>query len=581
MKKAIILGIVLTLSGCAMEGPASTDGPDDVALGAGKADGTAFTECELDAVVRLVNSPDTTSDSLRAGGVHTRAANNLMAARPEGGFADIQAIDDVSWVGPVAMRQLVDMVADRCEDGGGSGDTDIEVRFSPLPHDESHLGRTRELIDQAQRSLDIAMYSFSDAAIKDALERAVQRGVSVRMVFDPAQSERLDPAGTMSAKLEELGIDVRYVNKIMHDKFVIIDGVRTAGDDPTEAVLASGSANWSGSAGTVYEENTLFVHHNAELALRYQREFNLMWEHSRDFAWSASAAPAYFESEPITDEMIAAVEDPTVDAFYTSPNFRITNSATYGWGFTVVRGQNSVADRLVAAIQGARESIHIASGHMRSRPVAEALMAAHRDHPELDIRVYLDDQEWISEYTADEQQRDLENCLADAGTSEAAREDCVDNGFYFGYPLAEDGIPVRYKFYAYRWHYSYAPQMHDKFMIVDHRTLISGSYNLSDNAEHNTLENMMLLEGEAHADIVGAYESEFERMWVTGRDENLLDQLTAEVTGTSSSFPIVFAPMALEWADIDALKRAIRDNCPTINDADFRTHPESHRYCNR
>lgn len=41
----------------------------------------------------------------------------------------------------------------------------------------------------------------------------------------------------------------------------------------------------------------------------------------------------------------------------------------------------------------ADESIWVGSGHLRSRPVAEALIAKRAADPMIDIRVYLDGQE--------------------------------------------------------------------------------------------------------------------------------------------------------------------------------------------
>src|SRR5690606_41326124 len=72
-------------------------------------------------------------------------------------------------------------------------------------------------------------------------------------------------------------------NKIMHHKFMIIDGPRRELERAATATLVTGSANWSDAAATRYDENTLFLQGHAVLLLRMQGEFNLLWEHSRDF----------------------------------------------------------------------------------------------------------------------------------------------------------------------------------------------------------------------------------------------------------------------------------------------------------
>src|SRR6185503_5478858 len=97
----------------------------------------------------------------------------------------------------------------------------------------------------------------------------------------------------------------------------------------------------------------------AELVLRMQREFNLLWAGSRDFVWGDP--DRYFESMPIRDEDVAAAEDPSLDVAFTSGNFRLRTTSS-GPSFSIQTGRSQVADVLVRLIGEARESIHIASG---------------------------------------------------------------------------------------------------------------------------------------------------------------------------------------------------------------------------
>jgi phosphatidylserine/phosphatidylglycerophosphate/cardiolipin synthase-like enzyme len=342
-------------------------------------------------------------------------------------------------------------------------------------------------------------------------------------------------------------------------------------------VLVTGSGNWSHSAGTRYDENTLVVHANAELAMRYQREFEHLWANSRDFVWQediehVAASPIALESIP---------DDASVDALFTSANFRAYDSSRYGPTFSVIAGENEVADRWVALILAAERSIRIASGHLRSRPIAEALLEARRRNPALDIRIYLDAQEFLAASTHAGQERDLLECLESAGESVSRRQACMDRGFLFSYAMHEAGMDVRYKFYSYRWHYSYAEQMHHKYMIVDEAIVVTGSYNLSDNAEHATMENVLVLEGERHRGTIDAFVANFEAMWVTGEAEGLYDVLLDDVVMGTDDLPIVFPSMALGWEQVDELKRAIRTACPAVESADYRARPEAHRWCER
>ncbi|HJL06191.1 MAG TPA: phospholipase D-like domain-containing protein [Polyangiaceae bacterium LLY-WYZ-15_(1-7)] len=564
--------------------PASPDAEDAVAIVGGKADESGYTECELETVVAHLNDPATTVESLRADGLHTRAARNLLAHRdgPDGApgtadddlFDDILEVDAVYYVGPVALEQLVAIVAPLCE---ASPDAAVEVFFSPQPRERSHLARAVELVDGAERSLDIAMYSFRDGAIQDALERAVERGVRVRMIFEKANEDRRDPEGSASARLEDAGVDVRYVNRIMHHKFLLVDGPQ---DDPAQAAgatLMTGSANWSNSAATRYDENTLVFTGHAEIALRYQREFDHVWTHSRDFAWNPELAERV-DTIPVADEALAAADDPDAEALFTSANFRTYESSRYGWTFSRVRGREEVASRIVELIEAARERVFVASGHLRSRPIAEALLRKLETDPDVEIRVYLDAQEFLSAWTHERQVDEREACLEEAAGSEARTMDCLDYGFLYAFELADAGVDVRFKHYSYRWHYSYAAQMHHKYLVVDD-ALVTGSYNLSANAEFETLENVVVLRGATYAGVVQRFVDNFDALWETGRAEGLYDALLADVREGEDAFPIVFDAMALTWDEVDALKRAMRDACPEIDSEDFRRHPERHYRC--
>ena len=581
----VVLGLSVLSCGGGDDGApneeASPDGELEEAAPGGKAD-AVYGACQVREAVAWVNDVDTTYDSLRSAGVHSRAARNIIAHRDgadglagtedDDYFDDAQELDDVHYVGPVAFDQLGSAVTHRCEHA-----PEAQVIFSPQAYPDSHLAQVAKLIDGAQRSIDIAMYSYSDNGIQEALERAVGRGVSVRFVFESANEDRKDPDGTMSARIEDLGIDVRYVNKIMHHKFALIDGPRSDLEDAYTATLVTGSGNWSYSAGTKYDENTVVLRHNGELALRFQKEFNHLWDNSRDFVWTDGLT--YLTSKPITDWVIP--DDPTVDAFFTSSNFDVRMSSTYGPTFSVVSGQNAVAERLVALIEESTESIRIASGHLRSRPVAEALLAKYQSHPEMDIQVYLDGQEYISSWYNNQQETELATCVEEAGDSESKQQKCMDKGFYFSYPVQEAGIPLRFKYSCYRWDYHYAEQMHHKYMIFDGKRVASGSYNLSDNAEHNTMENVVLYDAGPYADLVGQYEDNFGSIWDTAVQDGDYEALVDLITNTDEDIPLVFDSMALTWQQVTDLKSLIREHCPAVDSDEYRDDPNGHRVCPR
>ncbi len=515
--------------------------------------------CTDATALELANTLD--AEALKDLGVYSTGANNLVAARP---FADLTAVDDVSGIGPSSMDALL---------GWAEGSCRAQPVFSPQAYWDSHLARVTAEIDAARDSIDIAMYSFSDGGVKAAVFDAAARGVSIRAILDGASEDRLDPAGTLSAQLEDAGIEVRWVNKVMHHKFAIVDGPRTDLAQAEQALLMSGSGNWSYSAGTKYDEDTLFLR-DEKLTLSFQQEFEHLWTHGRPVEWNESIVSV--EGLVITDEDIAQAEGS--EARFTSDNFRVYESSRYGWTFARQGHDANVHDRIAELILSAEDSVWIASGHMRSRPISEAVLAAVAANPELDVRVYLDGQEYTSAWYSGTQQNAFEDCMAAAVDADDI-EDCREDGMHWGYPLHQAGVPVRFKWSAYRWDYHYAEQLHHKLVIVDGDTVASGSYNYSPNAEFDTFENLIVLERSRYGAAVDAYVARYEELWETRRDE--VDGFMDELAYGADDVDIVFPGMAMTWDEVDLAKDLIQDACPDVDSDDFRDNPDDHHTCTR
>lgn len=533
------------------------------------------------SVLALVNDRDHDATGMRTvARLDSRAARNVLAHRdgPDGAprtddddlFDTIAELDAVPRIGPATLRKL----RDAAEAAGYLAAQERKERFvvfSPQPIEDSHNAHVAQAIRAAKRTVDVAMYSYSDAAIGAALADAVTRGVKVRFLFDTASEDRKlvgsALAASKSGKLEAMGIDVRWVNKVMHHKMTIIDGPREDLAFAAEARLITGSGNWSNGAATKYDENTLFFTAYPELALRFQREFDHLWAHSRDLV----ANPAIVSDLSAIDIPEEAIDDdPGMHVWFTSDNFD-ADGDTFR-----TNGGDRVADVLVDAIARAERRIHVASGHLRSRPVSEALMARKAEVPDLDVRVYLDGQEYISETSHELQVAELDACLA-AATSDAKRDACLDKGFLFGFQVGQSGIDVRYKYYAYRWDASYAPQMHNKWLVIDD-ALFTGSYNLSDNAEHATFENVIELRGPEFADLIDDYEAHFDVLWKQG--DGLLPGLRDRIAN-DPTIPLVFPAMSLGWSEVRDLKSLIAAECPAVNSTEFRQDAPGHQTCTK
>jgi phosphatidylserine/phosphatidylglycerophosphate/cardiolipin synthase-like enzyme len=463
--------------------------------------------------------------------------------------------------------------------GGSGGSVEAKAIFSPTSTSKSHVAEVVKLIGGAQKSVDIAMYSLSDNRVFDALKQAIDvRHVKVRFIYHGAQEDRKDPPGTKSAKLEDKGVDVRYAtkSKVMHHKMMIVDGPRKDAqgnvdmDRAKTAWLVTGSGNWSGGAQTNYDENTVFIKGAPELVLRYQKEFNRLWNWSHDFTWKT------FTYEKAADDIDPASvpDDPSVHALFTSKNFKKNLS------FTVIKGSYAVATDLVKELEKANQSIYVASGHFRSWPIYDALVKLKQQKPHLDIKVYLDGQEYISDWYNNKQLQELQTCLNAAGSDAAKQEECRRSGMYYARELDKAGVSLRFKYYCYRWDYHYAKQMHNKYVIIDGRTVLTGSYNFSDNAELGTLENVVILTGAPYQALVQKFMYNFNTLWKTDQDGSLLGGLKQKIQ-SDPTIPLVFSPMALTWDQVTEVRGLIEQNCPHIFSEDYKKNPQNHKTCPR
>lgn len=450
-----------------------------------------------------------------------------------------------------------------------SPEVEASVVFSPRSYHQSHLPRIIEALDAAEHTIDVAMYSMSDSSSRQALGDAVARGVRVRVLFDSASSDRRKESGTRSHHLEEMNVDVRYVNKILHHKYALIDGIEHD-INGVAGTLISGSGNWSYGAASIYDENTLFIQGDRYLLEAYQKEFNHLWTHSRDFEGEATPISTDVSNIEVGNSANAS------EAVFTSDNFSVYESSRYGWTFRVESGRNRVANRLIDLIMNAESSISIASGHMRSHSIAQALIAKQQVNPDIEIRIILDGQEYISSSYNATQQRKQQACLETAGDSESKRQKCMDVGYLYSYDLSQAGLDLRFKYYAFRWDYSYAKQMHHKYFIIDDSIVATGSYNLSDNAEHNTFENVTILRGETYEDVIEAYVDNFDFIWNRGNEDyaTMMSELP-----TLDVIPLVFDSMAISQPQVAALKSLIASLCPAVWSQEFRSEPSAHRNC--
>jgi phosphatidylserine/phosphatidylglycerophosphate/cardiolipin synthase-like enzyme len=126
-------------------------------------------------------------------------------------------------------------------------------------------------------------------------------------------------------------------------------------------------------------------------------------------------------------------------------------------------------DLVVHTIESAHHSIRMAAYTFTSRPIAEALVAAHRRG--VNVRLVVDHRQNYRGYTQ-------------------------------AHYVEGNGISVRDD--------SQCAIMHDKFIVVDDRTVEEGSFNYTAAADRKNAENVLVLHDRKVAE---EYAQEWERLW--------------------------------------------------------------------
>ena len=132
---------------------------------------------------------------------------------------------------------------------------------------------TLALIDGARHEIDLAAYVLTDWPVMQALTRAADRGVKVRIYLDGSQLAQREPAKVFHDLAATPGVEIRIKRKDsdpMHLKSYQIDG----------RLLRTGAANFSAS-GLKRQDNDLVVIRDVNIARAFEGRFDKLWEAAR------------------------------------------------------------------------------------------------------------------------------------------------------------------------------------------------------------------------------------------------------------------------------------------------------------
>jgi competence ComEA-like helix-hairpin-helix protein len=169
------------------------------------------------------------------------------------------------------------------------GNSKVTVHFSPTsptePGSISSNGLIAKTLSKSTKTVDLALFVFSDQQLANILEERHHQNVQVRALIAPQfayrpYSEALDMMGfalSDNCKYEvdnrpwknpisTVGAPILPKGDLLHDKFAVIDN----------KTVITGSHNWSEAANHGNDE-TLIVIENPTVAAHYQREFDRLY----------------------------------------------------------------------------------------------------------------------------------------------------------------------------------------------------------------------------------------------------------------------------------------------------------------
>lgn len=180
------------------------------------------------------------------------------------------------------------------------GDATVDVKFSPtsrrLPWEDTTNGLISHVFTTARKSIDMALFVFSDQELVNTLQNKHNNGIAIRTLVDPGFiyrdfSEALDMLGVAMANtgqarrgkcyyeagnrpwtnpIQAVGTPELPKGDKLHHKYGVID----------DQTVIMGSHNWSEAANRGNDEYLLVVHHPT-VSAHYVREFERLYANAK------------------------------------------------------------------------------------------------------------------------------------------------------------------------------------------------------------------------------------------------------------------------------------------------------------
>ncbi len=334
----------------------------------------------------------------------------------------------------------------------------LEIKIAGGPAPDLRLV---QLIDQTKGagcSVLLADYDFNLQNIADAMVRAKGRGCDVRMVTDGDTIDRGNPSDDAGERYGRQKFDEIYekpMAAILKAKIPVHDDGARGAIMHNKFVVLNGKTVWTGSwnmsQGDLAYWNHAFVVRSAELAAHYTKQFEFLYSH-----FTAARTPG----------------NHVIDVDFVMPTQHTLEIA--GRPFEVFFPKNDKATTRVAeVVASAKSTIHFMAFQFTDGPISQAVI--ERASHGIEVKGV------------------FENNGACAGA----------------YPsiLAAHGSNVDLSRWTFGRIQGLRNFLHHKVFIIDHKTVVLGSFNFSKSADDANDENLLIV---TDAELARSFEDEYE-----------------------------------------------------------------------
>ncbi len=143
------------------------------------------------------------------------------------------------------------------------------LEFYNLPKDKKKgLARLIDLIDHAEHSVRVAMYTWTHPDLTEAVIRAHNRGVTVEIILDRGQANGVGRKATKALVDAGVAVWLSSGQKLLHHKCFWLD----------ENILINGSTNWTRAAFTKNKDCFFILH---DLTEDQKDKMRTLWKRTR------------------------------------------------------------------------------------------------------------------------------------------------------------------------------------------------------------------------------------------------------------------------------------------------------------